>query len=59
MAPGAQFVLSHGYAALFVWVLLSQLGLPLPAAPMLIAVGALVASHRNPFTSDVARRACE
>jgi membrane protein DedA with SNARE-associated domain/rhodanese-related sulfurtransferase len=46
MGPGAQFVLSHGYAALFVWVLLSQLGLPLPAAPMLIAVGALVALHR-------------
>jgi membrane protein DedA with SNARE-associated domain/rhodanese-related sulfurtransferase len=46
MGPGAQFVLSHGYAALYVWVLLSQLGLPVPGAPMLIAVGALVASHR-------------
>jgi membrane protein DedA with SNARE-associated domain/rhodanese-related sulfurtransferase len=46
MGPGAEFVLSHGYAALFVCVLLSQLGVPLPAAPLLIAVGALVASHR-------------
>jgi membrane protein DedA with SNARE-associated domain/rhodanese-related sulfurtransferase len=46
MGPSAQFVLSHGYAALFLWVLLSQLGVPLPAAPLLIAVGALVASHR-------------
>jgi membrane protein DedA with SNARE-associated domain/rhodanese-related sulfurtransferase len=46
MGPSAQFALSHGYAALFVWVLLSQLGVPLPAAPMLVAVGTLVASHR-------------
>ena len=36
------FILSHGYAFLFVWVFLEQIGLPIPAAPMLLAAGALV-----------------
>jgi membrane protein DedA with SNARE-associated domain/rhodanese-related sulfurtransferase len=36
----------HGYAVLFVYVLASQLGLPLPSAPLLVAAGALAATGR-------------
>jgi membrane protein DedA with SNARE-associated domain len=38
------FLIQHGYAVLFAWVLLEQLGLPIPAAPLLLAAGALVGS---------------
>lgn len=36
-----EFLLQHGYAALFALVLAEQLGLPLPSIPFLIAAGAL------------------
>jgi membrane protein DedA with SNARE-associated domain len=36
-----QFLIRHGYALLFFWILFEQLGLPIPAAPLLIAAGAL------------------
>jgi len=35
------FLVQHGYAVLFAWVLAVQLGVPLPTAPLLLAVGAL------------------
>ena len=35
------FLVRHGYLVVFVWVLLAQAGLPLPAMPVLIAAGAL------------------
>jgi membrane protein DedA with SNARE-associated domain len=38
------FLLRHGYAVLFVLVLIDQLGIPVPAAPFLIAAGAYAAS---------------
>ena len=38
------FLIQHGYEVLFFWVLLEQLGLPIPAAPLLLAAGALVGS---------------
>jgi membrane protein DedA with SNARE-associated domain len=38
------FIIQHGYAVLFVWVLLEQFGLPIPSAPLLLAAGALVGS---------------
>lgn len=34
------FLLRHGYAVLFVIVLVEQAGLPLPALPVLLAAGA-------------------
>jgi membrane protein DedA with SNARE-associated domain/rhodanese-related sulfurtransferase len=34
-------LLMYGYLLLFVWVLVEQLGLPLPATPVLLAAGAL------------------
>jgi membrane protein DedA with SNARE-associated domain len=36
------FLLQHGYAVLFVSVLIEQLGLPIPSIPILLAIGALV-----------------
>jgi membrane protein DedA with SNARE-associated domain len=42
LGPSATaFLVQHGYAVLFAWVLAVQLGLPLPTAPLLLAVGAL------------------
>jgi membrane protein DedA with SNARE-associated domain/rhodanese-related sulfurtransferase len=38
-------LLTYGYMLLFSWVLLEQLGIPLPAAPVLMAAGALSAEH--------------
>jgi membrane protein DedA with SNARE-associated domain len=35
------FLVAHGYAVVFVWVLLAQAGVPVPAIPLLIAAGAL------------------
>jgi membrane protein DedA with SNARE-associated domain len=39
-----QFLIRHGYAVLFVWVFAEQLGVPLPATPLLLAAGALAGS---------------
>lgn len=36
-----QFIITHGYVVLFVWVVLEQGGLPIPAVPILRAAGAL------------------
>ena len=36
-----QFLLHHGYSVIFVWVFVEQLGLPVPSAPALLAMGAL------------------
>ena len=41
-----QFLLQHGYVLLFAWVLIEQMGLPVPAVPLLIAAGALAGSGR-------------
>jgi len=41
-----QFLVRHGYVLLFVWVLAEQIGLPLPAEPLLLAAGALANSTR-------------
>ncbi len=36
---------SYGYLLLFLWILIEQLGVPLPATPALLAAGALTAQH--------------
>lgn len=41
-----QFLLSHSYAVLFLFVLAEQVGLPLPSSPFLLAAGALAGLHR-------------
>jgi membrane protein DedA with SNARE-associated domain len=48
METVANLLLQHGYLILFAWVLLDQLGLPIPAEPMVLAAGALAgAGHLN------------
>ena len=41
MNEALNFLLTHGYAVLFSFVLAEQLGLPLPSTPVLLAAGAL------------------
>ncbi len=41
MESTLRFVIHHGYVVLFVWVVLEQAGLPIPAVPVLLAAGAL------------------
>lgn len=36
-----QFIIQHGYVVLFIMVLADQMGIPMPATPMLLAAGAL------------------
>lgn len=44
-----RFLVRHGYAVLFVWVAAEQIGLPLPAIPLLFAAGALAGAGKlNP-----------
>jgi len=44
-----QFVLHHGYSVVFAFVLAEQMGLPIPAIPMLLAMGALAGAGRLSF----------
>jgi membrane protein DedA with SNARE-associated domain/rhodanese-related sulfurtransferase len=44
-----EFLLMYGYILLFVWVLVEQLGIPLPATPLLVAAGTLSAEHKISF----------
>ena len=49
MGHTAEFVVRHGYALLFVWLLAEQGALPLPSIPLLLACGALSRSGQlNP-----------
>ena len=49
MALPTHILLVYGYLLLFAWVLVEQLGLPLPAAPVLLAAGALSAQNELSF----------
>lgn len=49
MRQTLEFVLHHGYALLFFWILAEQGALPLPSIPLLLACGALARDGRmNP-----------
>ena len=41
-----EFVVRHGYWLVLAWVFAEQAGLPIPSAPLLLAVGALAGTHR-------------
>jgi membrane protein DedA with SNARE-associated domain len=41
-----EFLIRHGYVVLFFWVLAEQLGVPVPATPLLLAAGALAGQGR-------------
>jgi membrane protein DedA with SNARE-associated domain/rhodanese-related sulfurtransferase len=49
MAISEHILLLYGYLLLFAWVLVEQLGVPLPAAPVLLAAGALSAEGELSF----------
>jgi membrane protein DedA with SNARE-associated domain/rhodanese-related sulfurtransferase len=42
-------LLTYGYLLLFAWVLVEQVGIPLPSTPVLLAAGALSAEHQLSF----------
>ncbi|HET9297030.1 MAG TPA: DedA family protein, partial [Candidatus Binatia bacterium] len=50
LEEAADFLIRHGYVVLFGWVLIEQLGLPIPAAPLLIAAGALARAGKMNLT---------
>ncbi len=54
MKATIDFLLRHGYAVLFFWVLLEQVGLPIPSIPLLLAAGALAGAGRMNLAMVVA-----
>jgi membrane protein DedA with SNARE-associated domain/rhodanese-related sulfurtransferase len=50
MALPTQILLTYGYLLLFLWVLVEQFGIPLPATPVLLAAGALSAEQKVSFS---------
>jgi len=52
MNTAIELLMTYGYAAVFLCVLAEQLGVPVPATPLLIAVGALGSvGQLNPFVA--------
>jgi membrane protein DedA with SNARE-associated domain/rhodanese-related sulfurtransferase len=49
MALSEHILMIYGYLLLFGWVLIEQLGVPLPAMPVLLAAGALSSQHEISF----------
>ncbi len=49
MRETIDFLVQHGYSVLFAWVLVEQLGLPVPSLPLLLAGGALAGASRLNF----------
>jgi membrane protein DedA with SNARE-associated domain len=48
-----EFLLHHGYVVLLCWVFAEQVGLPLPAMPLLLAAGALAGTGRLSFFASL------
>lgn len=48
------FLVAHGYAVVFLWVLAAQAGVPVPAIPLLLAAGALAGSGHLDLTLVIA-----
>lgn len=46
MDGSIEILVRNGYAVLFVWVFAEQIGLPIPAVPVLLAAGALAGAGR-------------
>jgi membrane protein DedA with SNARE-associated domain/rhodanese-related sulfurtransferase len=51
MPIAIEFFVGHAYAILFLWVLVEQLGLPIPSIPLLLTAGTLSATHRVHFST--------
>ena len=58
MNETAEFVIRHGYAVLFFWVLAEQGALPVPSIPLLLVCGALVKSGHLSGTAVVFHGPC-
>lgn len=50
MPVALDFFLKYGYWILFLWVLIEQLGAPIPSVPLLITAGTLTATHAMTLT---------
>jgi membrane protein DedA with SNARE-associated domain len=48
-----EFLVHHGYVVLLAWVFAEQLGLPVPALPLLLAAGALAGTGRMSFFASL------
>ncbi len=46
MPVAIDFFLKYGYVILFLWVLVEQVGVPIPSVPLLLAAGTLTSTHR-------------
>jgi membrane protein DedA with SNARE-associated domain/rhodanese-related sulfurtransferase len=46
MPLALEFFVKHAYLILFGWVLVEQLGIPIPSIPVLLTAGTLTATHR-------------
>jgi len=49
MPIAIDFFLKYGYWILFLWVLIEQLGVPIPSTPILLTAGTLSATHKMSF----------
>jgi membrane protein DedA with SNARE-associated domain/rhodanese-related sulfurtransferase len=47
------YFVGHAYAILFAWVLIEQMGLPVPSIPLLLTAGTLSATHRVSASSSL------
>jgi membrane protein DedA with SNARE-associated domain/rhodanese-related sulfurtransferase len=54
MSLPTHILLVYGYLLLFIWVLVEQFGIPLPATPVLLAAGGLSADQKVSFSFAVA-----
>ena len=54
MPIAVEFFVAHAYAILFCWVLVEQLGVPMPSVPLLLTAGTLSATHRLSASSVLA-----
>jgi membrane protein DedA with SNARE-associated domain/rhodanese-related sulfurtransferase len=53
MPIAIDFFVEHAYAILFLWVLIEQLGVPVPSIPLMLTAGTLSATHRLSATSSL------
>lgn len=55
MSSVTHFLIGHSYVLLVAWVFVEQIGEPIPAAPVLLAAGALAGTgHLNIWISGLA-----
>jgi len=53
MPVAAEFFVHYAYGILFLWVLVEQLGVPVPAAPLMLAAGTMTATHKISATATM------